>query len=51
MSNEPNNTTVAAFGRILAMDPHNYINQVDNDTVIITPRFNTTGLQELKVIP
>ncbi|KAL0135191.1 periplasmic binding protein-like I [Mucor lusitanicus] len=49
MSNEPNNTTVAAFGRILAMDPHNYINQVDNDTVIITPRFNTTGLQELKV--
>ncbi|KAK4518242.1 choline phosphate cytidylyltransferase [Mucor velutinosus] len=49
MSNEPINKTVAAFGRVLAVDPYNYINQVDDDTVIITPKFNTSGLQELKV--
>lgn len=49
MSNEPYKKTVAAFGRVLSADPHNYIDQVDNDTVIITPRFNTKGLQELKV--
>lgn len=49
MSNEFNNKTVEAFGRTLSIDPHNYIDQIDNDTVVITPRFNTTGLQELKV--
>jgi hypothetical protein len=44
-----NNTNTIAFGRYLDFDILNTIIQVDNDTVIITPRFNTTGLQELKV--
>ncbi|CEP09881.1 hypothetical protein [Parasitella parasitica] len=48
MSNENINKTVA-FGRLLTNDEYNFINQIDNDTVIITPRYNTSGLQELKV--
>lgn len=37
------------FGVPLAQDPYNIITQVDNDTVYIRPRMNTTGLVELKV--
>lgn len=48
MPNEINNTNIA-FGKYLTNDKFNFINQIDNDTVIIKPRFNTTGLQELKV--
>lgn len=44
MSNEillPNitssaNTTTIAFGRVLATDYFNFINQTDNETVVIT---------------
>lgn len=43
-------TTITIFGRQLEIDILNNITQVDNDTVIIKPRFNTSGLTELKVI-
>ena len=42
-----NGTTV--FGVHLIDDPYNEITQVDNDTVVIRPRMNKTGLTELKV--
>ncbi|GAA5803138.1 hypothetical protein HPULCUR_008613 [Helicostylum pulchrum] len=42
------NITIA-FGRLLQYDTLNIINQIDNDTVVITPRYNTSGLTELKV--
>jgi hypothetical protein len=38
-----------AFGKILADDLYNYINQTDINTVYIKPRYNTTGKKELKV--
>lgn len=44
---EPN--TISVFGRVLQDDTLNKINQTDNSTVIITPRYNTTGQTELKV--
>lgn len=40
---------ITIFGRHLTIDRLNNITQVDNDTVVIKPRFNTTGLTELKV--
>jgi hypothetical protein len=39
-----------AFGRSLLDDNISNINQTDNSTVIISPRYNTTGRTELKVI-
>lgn len=52
MSNEiittDSNITIA-FGRHLQYDTLNIINQINNDTVVITPRYNTSGLTELKV--
>lgn len=54
MSNEKittNTNNTIAFGRLLQLDTLNLITQVDNDTVIIKPRHNTTGLTELKVTP
>lgn len=39
-----------AFGRLLVDDLYSNINQTDNSTVYITPRYNTTGKTELKVI-
>jgi hypothetical protein len=39
-----------AFGRLLVDDLITNINQTDNSTVTITPRFNTTGRTELKVM-
>ncbi|KAI8376578.1 uncharacterized protein BYT42DRAFT_605670 [Radiomyces spectabilis] len=41
--------TTYAFGRPLGYDEFNHITQVDNDTVVVTPRFNTTGKRELKI--
>jgi hypothetical protein len=38
-----------AFGKLLVDDLYNNINQTDNSTVFITPRYNTTGKTELKV--
>lgn len=38
-----------AFGKLLIDDLYNNINQTDNSTVYITPRYNTTGKTELKV--
>lgn len=38
-----------AFGKLLVDDLYNNINQTDNSTVLITPRYNTTGKTELKV--
>lgn len=38
-----------AFGRLLVDDLYSNINQTDNSTVYITPRYNTTGRTELKV--
>lgn len=52
MSNEIipiNSNNTIAFGRLLQLDSFNIITQVDNDTVVIRPRYNTTGLKELKV--
>lgn len=51
MSNEPKifNDTTIAFGRKLELDIFNTVEQIDNDTVIIKPRYNTSGLTELKV--
>lgn len=37
------------FGIQLGQDPYNIIRQVDNDTVVVTPKMNTSGLTELKV--
>lgn len=48
MSNKINNTNIA-FGRYLTNDKFNLISQIDDDTVIIKPRYDTKGLQELKV--
>jgi hypothetical protein len=42
------NTTVA-FGRQLEIDIYNTITELDNSTVVFRPRYNTTGLVELKV--
>ncbi|CDS09047.1 hypothetical protein LRAMOSA10407 [Lichtheimia ramosa] len=42
------NSTVI-FGIQLGPDPYNNIRQVDNGTVVVTPKMNTTGLTELKV--
>lgn len=39
-----------AFGKLLVDDLYSNINQTDNSTVYITPRYNTTGKTELKVI-
>lgn len=39
-----------AFGKLLADDLYSNINQTDNSTVYITPRYNTTGKTELKVL-
>lgn len=53
MSNEiitANSNNTVAFGRLLQLDTLNIITQVDNDTVVITPRYNTAGLTELKVL-
>ncbi|RCH82206.1 hypothetical protein CU097_002060, partial [Rhizopus azygosporus] len=41
--------TISVFGRVLQDDTLNKINQTDNSTVIITPRYNTTGQTELKI--
>lgn len=51
MSNELKifNDTTIAFGRKLEFDIFNTVEQIDNDTVIIKPRYNTSGLTELKV--
>lgn len=38
-----------AFGKLLVDDLYSNINQTDNSTVYITPRYNTTGKTELKV--
>lgn len=38
-----------AFGKLLQDDLYSNINQTDNSTVFITPRYNTTGKTELKV--
>ncbi|GAA5809575.1 hypothetical protein MFLAVUS_002986 [Mucor flavus] len=38
-----------AFGRLLVDDLYSNINQTDNSTVYITPRYNTTGKTELKI--
>jgi hypothetical protein len=38
-----------AFGKLLQDDLYSNINQTDNSTVYITPRYNTTGKTELKV--
>ena len=38
-----------AFGKLLTDDLYSHINQTDNSTVYITPRYNTTGKVELKV--
>lgn len=38
-----------AFGKLLVDDLYSNINQTDNSTVFITPRYNTTGKTELKV--
>lgn len=43
-------TKVIAFGRVLHTDSLNTIEQIDDSTVVIKPRFNTTGLRELKVL-
>lgn len=37
------------FGRLLEDDSFNTLNQTDNSTVIITPKYNTTGKTELKI--
>jgi hypothetical protein len=42
-------TTTIVFGRQLLADTLNIITQTENDTVVITPRYNKTGLTELKV--
>jgi hypothetical protein len=39
-----------AFGKLLVDDLYSNINQTDNSTVFITPRYNTTGKTELKVM-
>lgn len=44
----PTNGTIV-FGVHINDDPYNEITQVDNDTVVIRPRMNKTGLTELKV--
>ncbi|CAO3599300.1 unnamed protein product [Absidia cylindrospora] len=41
--------TITIFNHTIHQDPLNQITQTDNDTVYITPRFNTFGLTELKV--
>ncbi|KAL7319878.1 hypothetical protein PS15m_002964 [Mucor circinelloides] len=38
-----------AFGKLLVDDLYSNINQTDNSTVYITPRYNTTGKTELKI--
>lgn len=43
-------TKVIAFGRVLHTDSLNTVEQIDDSTVIIKPRYNTTGLRELKVL-
>ncbi|ORZ18179.1 periplasmic binding protein-like I [Absidia repens] len=48
MENNEGNT-ITIFNHTIQEDPLNQIIQTDNDTVYITPRFNTFGLTELKV--
>lgn len=43
------NSNSLVFGIDLAPDEYNTVTQTDNDTVVIRPRMNTTGLIELKV--
>lgn len=40
---------IKIFERELIEDQFNRINQTDNTTVIITPKYNTTNKTELKV--
>ncbi|KAG0166386.1 hypothetical protein DFQ30_007245 [Apophysomyces sp. BC1015] len=50
MSQRPiSNSTTVIFGRTLDNDHLNNITQINNGTVIITPRYNTTGRTELKI--
>ncbi|CAO3633113.1 unnamed protein product [Cunninghamella blakesleeana] len=49
MSTNDTTSTLSIFGRLLDQDPLNYIQQIDNQTVVITPRYNTTGKVQLKV--
>lgn len=46
---QSNETSIVAFGRILRFDSLNTVDHIDESTVVIKPRFNTTGLRELKV--
>jgi hypothetical protein len=41
--------TTSAFGKQLGIDIYNTITELDNSTVVFRPKYNTTGLIELKV--
>ncbi|SAM05514.1 hypothetical protein [Absidia glauca] len=43
------NGTISIFKHTIQLDPLNHITQPDNNTVLITPRYNTTGRTELKI--